>query len=76
MCCYNPLHRSRRFLNQYFRLTEQKSPCIHYDSAKRETVYSEHRHVLRGEKCTDASRMFAMKYLERRDLNTDVSVFD
>ncbi len=28
MCYYNPLHRSRRFINQYFRLTDQKSPRI------------------------------------------------
>ena len=32
--------------------------------------------MLRGEKCPDASRMFALKSRERRDLNTDVSVFD
>ena len=43
---------------------------------KRKTVYSEPRHVLRGEKCPDASRMFALKYRVRRDLNTDVSVLD
>ena len=43
---------------------------------KRKTVYSEPCHVLRGEKCPDASRMFALKYRVRRDLNTDVSVFD
>ena len=43
---------------------------------KRRTVYSEPCHVLRGEKCPDASRMFALKYRVRRDLNTDVSVFD
>ena len=40
------------------------------------TVYSEPCHVLHGEKCPDASRMFALKYRVRRDLNTDVSVFD
>ena len=40
------------------------------------TVYSEPCHVDRGEKCPDASRMFALKYRVRRDLNTDVSVFD
>ena len=45
-------------------------------SAKRKTVCSEHCHVVRGEKCPDASRMFAMKSRERRDLNTDISVFD
>ena len=39
------------------------------------TVYSELCHVLRGEKCPNASRMFALKYCVRRDLNTDVSVF-
>ena len=33
-------------------------------------------HVLRGEKCPDASRMFALKYRVRRDLNTDVTVLD
>ena len=43
---------------------------------KRKTVYSEPCHVLRGEKCLDASRRFALKYRVRRDLNTDVSVFD
>ena len=43
---------------------------------KRKTVYSEPCHVLRGEKCPDASRMFALKYRVRSDLNTDVSVFD
>ena len=43
---------------------------------KRKTVYSELCHVLRGEKCPDASRMFALKYRVRRDLNTDVSVYD
>ena len=43
---------------------------------KRKTVYSEPCHVLCGEKCPDASRMFALKYRVRRDLNTDVSVFD
>ena len=43
---------------------------------KRKTVYSEPWHVLRGEKCPDASRTFALKYRVRRDLNTDVSVFD
>ena len=43
---------------------------------KRKTVYSEPCHVLRGEKCPDASRMFALKYRVRRDLNTDVGVFD
>ena len=37
---------------------------------KRKTVYSEPCHVLRGEKCRDASRMFALKYRVRRDLNT------
>ena len=42
---------------------------------ERKTVYSEPCHVLRGEKCSDASRMFALKY-GQRDLNTDVSVFD
>ena len=60
------LHRSRRFINQYFRLTDQNAT----------TVYSEPCHVLRGEKCPDASRMFALKYHVRRDLNIDVSVFD
>ena len=29
--------------------------------------------MLRGEKCPDASRMFALKYRVRRDLNTDVN---
>ena len=43
---------------------------------ERKTVYSEPCHVLRGEKCPDASRMFASKYRVRHDLNTDVSVFD
>ena len=43
---------------------------------KRKTVYSEPCHVLRGEKCPDASRMFALKYRVRLDLNTDVGVFD
>ena len=43
---------------------------------ERKTVYSKPCHVLRGEKCPDASRMFALKYRVRRDLNTDVSVFD
>ena len=43
---------------------------------KRKTVYPEPCHVLRGEKCPDASRMFVLKYRVRRDLNTDVSVFD
>ena len=43
---------------------------------ERKTVYSEPCHVLRGEKCPDASRMFALEYRVRRDLNTDVSVFD
>ena len=43
---------------------------------ERKTVYSEPCHVLRGEKCPDASRMFALKYRVRRDLNTDASVFD
>ena len=43
---------------------------------KRKTVYSEPCHVLRGEKCPDVSRMFALKYRVRRDLNTDVTVFD
>ncbi len=43
---------------------------------KRKTVYSEPCHVLRGEKYPDSSRMFALKYRVRRDLNTDVSVFD
>ena len=43
---------------------------------KRKTVYSEPCHVLRGEKCPDASRRFALKYRVRRYLNTDVSVFD
>ena len=43
---------------------------------KRRTVYSEPCHVLRGEKWPDASRMFALKYRVRRDLNPDVSVFD
>ena len=43
---------------------------------KHKTVYSEPWHVLRGEKCPDASRTFALKYRVRRDLNTDVSVFD
>ena len=33
-------------------------------------------YVLRVEKCPDASRMFELKYRVRRDLNTDVSVFD
>ena len=42
---------------------------------KCKTVYSEPCLVLRGEKCPDASRMFALKYRVRRDLNTDVSVF-
>ena len=43
---------------------------------ERKTVYSKPCHVLRGEKCPDASRMLALKYRVRRDLNTDVSVFD
>ena len=43
---------------------------------ERKTVYSEPWHVLRGEKCPDASRMFALKHRVRRDLNTDVSVYD
>ena len=43
---------------------------------ERKTVYSKLCHVLRGEKCPDASRMFALKYRVRHDLNTDVSVFD
>ena len=43
---------------------------------KRKTVYSEPCNVLCGEKCPDASRMFALKYRVRRDLNTDVSVLD
>ena len=43
---------------------------------ERKTVYSKPCHVLRGEKCPDASRMFALKYRVRRDLNTDVSVFE
>ena len=25
---YNPLHRSRRFINQYFRLTDQNAKCL------------------------------------------------
>ncbi len=43
---------------------------------ERKTVYSEPCHVLRGEKCPDASRVFELKYRVCRDLNTDVSVFD
>ena len=43
---------------------------------ERKTVYLEPWHVLRGEKCPDASRMFALKYRVWRDLNTGVSVFD
>ncbi len=74
MCYYNPLHRSHRFINQYFRLTDENSP--HKPPPKRTTVYSEPCHVLRGEKYPDASRMFALKYRMQRDLNTDVSVFD
>ena len=42
---------------------------------ERKTVYSEPCHVLRGEKCPDASRMFPLKYRVRRNLNTDVSVW-
>ena len=37
MCYNNPLHRSRRFINKYFRLTDQKSPRIwlnHHPNAK------------------------------------------
>ena len=68
MCYYNPLHRSRRFINQYFRLTDQ--------NAKLFTRNHGPCHVLRGEKCPDESRMFPLKYRMRRDLNTDVSVFD
>ena len=45
-------------------------------SPERKTVYLEPCHVLRGEKSPDASRMFALKYRVRHDLNTDVSVFD
>ena len=43
---------------------------------ERKCVYSKPCHVLRGEKCPDAYRMFALKYRVRRDLNTDVSVFE
>ena len=43
---------------------------------KCKTIYSEPCYVLRGEKCPDASRVFALKYHLRRDLNTDVSAFD
>ena len=43
---------------------------------KRKTVYAEPCHVPRGEKCPDASRMFALKYRVRRYLNSNVSVFD
>ena len=39
---------------------------------KRKTVYSEPCHVLHGEYCPDASRMFTLKYRVRRDLNTAV----
>ena len=49
---------------------------IAHNMVKRKTVCSEPRYVLRGEKCPDASRMFALKYRVRRDLNTDVSVLD
>ena len=66
MCYYNPLHRSRRFINQYFRLIDQKAKLFTRN----------HAHVLRGEKCPDAYRMFALTYRVRRDLNTDVSVFE
>ena len=72
MCYYNRLHRSRRFINQYFRLTDQNAKLF-----TRNEFPSKPCHVLRGEKCPDASRMFALNIRDvRRDLNTDVSVFD
>ena len=71
MCYYNPLHRSHRFINQYFRLTDQNSLRIwlnHHPNAK----------LLLGtmpcaswRKGPDASQMFALKYRVRRDLNID-----
>ena len=60
----------------YQSIFQINRPEITSHLVKRKTVYSEPCHVLRGEKCPDASRMFALKYRVRRDLNTDVSVFD
>ena len=66
MCYYNPLHRSRRFINQYFRLTDQNAKLFTRN----------HAMCFAEKSAPDASRMFALKYRVRHDLNTDVSVFD
>ena len=71
MCYYNPLHRSRRFINQYFRLTDQnaklftRNHVIHF--SPRSTCAS--RRKVPG--CVPDVRVEVP-----RDLNTDVSVFD
>ena len=74
--CYNPLHRSRRFINQYFRLTDQKSLRISLNNHPNEKLFTRNHAMCFAEKrarmrpgCSHWSRV-------RRDLNTDVSVFD
>ena len=74
MCYYNPLHRSRRFINQYFRFTEQKSPRIQLNN-------NTNRNCLLGASSCASRRKVPRCVSDvrievscRRDLNTDVSV--
>ena len=74
MCYYNPLHRSRRFINQYFRFTEQKSPRIQLNN-------NTNRNCLLGaSSCASRKKVprcvsdVRIEVSCRRDLNTDVSV--
>ena len=48
--CYNPLHRSRRFINQYFRLTDQKSPRISLNNHPNEKLFTRNHAMCFAEK--------------------------
>ena len=70
----NPLLRSRRFINQYFRFTEQKSPRIQLNN-------NTNRNCLLGASSCASRRKVPRCVSDvrievscRRDLNTDVSV--
>ena len=74
MCYYNPLHRSRRFINQYFRFTEQKSPRIQLNNKTNRNC------LLGASSCASRRKVprcvsdVRIEVSCRRDLNTDVSV--
>ena len=50
MFYYNPLHWSRRFINQYFRLTDQKSPRIWLNHHPNATLFTRNHAMCFAEK--------------------------